>query len=173
MYKIPTLLFLLILIAGCNNSVNHSNSDKTSQQYNIEKTDIKIADDLFQTARIKEDLDGDGSKEIISLYLGPILNKEDKVTVLPYDERHIWQLIVYDGNDTFPLFNKSVQSDTNLDFWIEYTANKKEIVVFIDGENKSIASYTYDKENNRFVKEIKYKSEGQIRGISPAFQKVD
>lgn len=55
----------------------------TSQEYFIKEENVKVEDDFFQVAKVREDLNGDGSEEVIILDFGPISHQENKVTSFP------------------------------------------------------------------------------------------
>lgn len=159
MYRffIFTIMFVTMIISvGCSNSEDASNTSEEAIKIKAEK--FKIYEDSFLAESFEEDLDGDGEQETIKMYIQPppMEDEENKGQYL-WDDSHFWQLIVFDGDKTFPLFNNHLSG--KLKFWIENNENQKTIVLLKDGMELSLETFQYNADGY-FNRQEHYKSTG-------------
>lgn len=152
-----TIMFVTIIFGvGCSNSKEASKTSNETTK--IKAEEFKIYEDSFLAENFEEDIDGDGNKEVIKMYIhpAPIEDKENKGQYL-WDHSHFWQLIVYDGDKTYPLYNNHVSG--KLKFWIENNEEYKTIVLLIDGMQLSLETFQYN-DDGYFERKIHYISTG-------------
>jgi hypothetical protein len=151
-----TMFITMILSVGCSNLDEASNTFEETTK--IKAEDFKIYEDSFLAENIKEDLDGDGEQEIIKMYIQPtpLEDKENKGQYL-WDDTHFWQLIVFAGDKTYPLFNNHLSG--KLKFWIENNEGQKTIVLLKDGMELSLTTFRYNADGY-FDRKEHYKSTG-------------
>lgn len=150
-----TIVFVMILNVGCSHSVGNEIEETTK----IKAEQVQIYEDAFLAEHIEADLDGDGEKESIKMYIKPepVEDKEHKGQYL-WDDSHLWQLIVFDGDKTYPLFNNHLSG--KLKFWIENNGGEKTIILLIDAREVSLETYRYHAEGYYF-RTVHYKSRGE------------
>jgi hypothetical protein len=145
------LLSIVIAIVGC---------ESENKGLYIEETADIDRKNYNMMSEVRMDLDGNGVEELISLYLGPVKQSQANMAVLKTDDAN-WNLIVQDGEKVFSLFNHKVKHGT-VEFWFENNEDGIKIVLFVDGEQKEIITYQYDRGNSRFIKETHYKNNGIV-----------
>jgi hypothetical protein len=152
-----SLLFVMTLAVGCTNSDNKENSI-SEKSTKIEAEEFKIYEDSFLAENFEVDIDGDGNQEIVKMYIhpAPIEDSKNKGQYL-WDHSHLWQLIVFDKEKTYPLFNDNLSG--KLKFWIEDNGLTKTIILLEDAMNLSFHTYVYN-ENGYFEKNTHYRGEG-------------
>ena len=143
-------------VVGCSNSEKISSFSEESAIIKDEK--IKIYEDSFLADNFEEDIDRDGNLEIIKMYIQPA-PIEDKENIGQYlwDDSHLWQLIVFDGDKTYPLFNNHLRG--KLKFWIEDNGESKTIILLEDGMQLSLQTFEYN-DDGYFERKTHYKSTG-------------
>ncbi|MBO8171445.1 MAG: hypothetical protein H0Z33_06065 [Bacillaceae bacterium] len=147
-----TMMLAIIAIAGCSNSSEtDQNVFKTTK---VKAAKIQVYEQSFLAEDVTVDLDGDGKKESIKLYIepAPIENKEGEYL---WDDSHVWQLIVLANGQTFPLYNDHFNG--KLKFWIVNNGEKKEIILLKDGIQLSLETYEYN-QNGYFERKVHYLS---------------
>ncbi|UPG66049.1 hypothetical protein [Metabacillus endolithicus] len=138
MQKLLILLFFLISLIGCEKE------SKVKQINYIKEGIVEDLDKYTSMTQVEQDLDGNGSKEIITMYVGPALENEGKTSIHDVDEVY-YRLIVEDGEKEFSLINFKKDLKNIVEVWFEEKDDGYEIVIFFDGENREIISYNYDK----------------------------
>lgn len=145
------LLSILIFLLGCEDENKGSFIEETKE---INRTNYNMM------SEVRVDLDGNGVEELITLYLGPVNKSEANMAVINTDNVN-WNLVVQDGDKVYSLFDQKVKHGT-VKFWFENKGETTELVVFMNGEQKEIITYQYDRGNTRFIKETHYKNKGTI-----------
>ncbi|WP_408011406.1 hypothetical protein ACJROX_14575 [Pseudalkalibacillus sp. A8] len=158
MYKLVTLLSIFLLL-GC----------VKENQSTIKEGSVKDLNKYTSVAEVKEDLDGNGITEKISLYVGPVIHKDAAVSSLA--DQTYWRLIVEDGDKTFSLINYKSSYNDSFDLWLEENGKRNNIIVFLGGHNKEIISYHY--EDSRFIKEKRYKSKGEVKEFAHEYTRIN
>jgi hypothetical protein len=153
---ILTIFVTMILSVGCSNLEEANNTSGEITKIKPEK--FKIYEDSFLAENFEEDLDGDGEQEIIKMYIqpAPVEDEENKGQYL-WDDSHFWQLIVFDGEKTYPLFNNHLRG--KLKFWIENNEDQKRIVLLKDGMELTLETFQYNADGY-FDRKVHYKSTG-------------
>ena len=117
----------------------------------IEHEDIQLYEDAFLAENFEVDLDGDGSNEVMKMYIYPAPIEMDGQYF--WDDSHLWQLIVFDGDRSYPLFNNHVSGI--LKFWIEDDGERPTIVLMENGIGMTLQTFRYH-DNGYYSKNIHY-----------------
>jgi len=150
----------------------------TEQKRSMEKTLIeqedarkqKIRDEQVIEARAIEqypeslykeetvDLDGDGEKEIVELYV----NASKFGGVWGWDDGHMWLLVVKDGNKTYPLFHDWVQMG-QMNFAIMDEKYPRRITMFkTEHRYNHVNVFKFNDDKSVFEIEHQYKENGSL-----------
>lgn len=154
---ILTIMFVtLILSTGCSNLNSEEAENNSVVTSKIKDEKFEIYENSFLAENLEEDLDGDGVKETIKMYIhpSPIMDGENEGQYL-WDDSHFWQLIVFDEDKTYPLYNNQLSG--KLKFWIDGDEEQKTIILLQDGMELSLETFKYDVAGYFMRKEL-YKS---------------
>lgn len=142
--KKSLLLGFTLLLSGCQlNEKKVESEEIESSVTRIESEEVIILEDNYLAEDIKVDMNKDGKEDQILLYISPppIIDESGNAT---WDDTHIWQLIVKDDKDSYPLYNDYVRG--TLDFWIIEKESRKELILFSDGQSLVMYRYKFNKD---------------------------
>lgn len=157
---------LLLLVSGCTEKVkettmqsnfsNDKDGNGTISQDEVIYTDvvikeneIKLHESAYLLDTVTGDLTGDSKEEEIMLYISPSPFDEETGEAIWWEDLHLWQLIVKDGEKTYPLY--SGDTGGKLRFWLSQEPEKKLILV---EESMSIYVYEFKYEDRVFKRRV-------------------
>lgn len=160
-------LYLLFLLSGCtekesatteqNNFTNDkdkngiiSEDELVYPDVVIKEKEIEFHESAYLLDTVSGDLTGDGKGEEVSLYISPSPFDEETGEAIWWEHLHLWQLVVKDGEKTYPLFNND--SSGKLSFWMTETPEQNLILVEESGNQLIVYEFTYNDGN--FEREI-------------------
>ncbi|WP_349408663.1 hypothetical protein [Pseudalkalibacillus sp. SCS-8] len=158
------LLFMIVIfVTGCLNQPKSKESTKAKSDNEItkiHKSKVETYEGSLTAEEIEEDIDGDGTKETIKLLISPAPQPDptNENTYL-WGDSHIWQLIVEDEGNAYPLFNDYVQGLAEL--YIVNEGERENVIAFqTKGTILSLTLYKYNPKDY-FEKRVIY-SNGSI-----------
>jgi hypothetical protein len=100
------------------------------------------------------DLDEDGLEEKIQLYTTAGRAEDGSMA---WDDGQNWLLLIEDGDNYYPLFQKYVQLGTvYFNIWYDEKKTPKINVIVSTGAGLNVINYTYDKKENGYLSEKIY-----------------
>jgi len=162
------LLTLFVLLIGCDDNIQKENQKEYIESSAVDPKKLGI---YTQLSEIEQDLDGNGTNEVISVYIGSSSNNDEEQSAFTPDEVN-YRLMVKDQKETYTLINSNKKIKNIREMWFETELHKTKIVVFFDGKFREIASFSYDSKNSRFIKELQYMNTGNIKDIQQQFYPI-
>ncbi|MEO4053883.1 hypothetical protein [Solibacillus sp. CAU 1738] len=151
-------IFLLISLAGCSNNNLENSSEinfnenaklsKMAQENNamprdplvevIDANEIELHESAYLLDSVMADLTGDDIEEEILLYISPSPFDEETGEAIYWEDLHLWQVIVKNGEKTYPLYNYDLGG--KLSFWV---TPEKQLLLVQDAVHLVVYEFTY------------------------------
>ncbi|GAA0336550.1 hypothetical protein GCM10008967_28640 [Bacillus carboniphilus] len=154
MEKFVLVISLCFILFGCSEEADlKSNSDKELLEANTEKdvpvteiviepTELILHESAYLLDSVMSDITGDGKEEEVLLYISPSPFDEETGEAIWWEDLHLWQLVVKEGERTYPLFNNN--SSGILSFWISQDPEKRIILVDESGTQLTVSELKYN-----------------------------
>jgi len=159
------LVALLVIAFGCTNKEVDQGIDNGHETL-ISVTDKISTGDLALLDSYSFDIDGNGSEEIISMYVDAHQEPNGEIH---WDDGQNWLLLVEEQDQNYILFNDYIQLGT-LRFHI-YTEDDDFHITTIQSTtaNLQITEYKFDKESKEFISTPKYRTEGNVNMLHSSY----